>query len=118
MFLGGVGGSSPEVVGDQCVDVLDGDPERRQSIRTLIARLHKAEGDDNGPWVRWTASQLLRVLWFCRRDEPVRAKIRRVLGRLANRPHVGAEEIQASLLMRAESNGSTVDTRSRGDAAE
>lgn len=66
-----------------------GDAARARALRGLIGRLHHPARDHSRP-VRWTASQLLRVLWLLRRDESAAVKCRRVLQRLGRKPQAAA----------------------------
>jgi SAM-dependent methyltransferase len=67
----------------------EGDPRRQQQILELIAQLHHQQMVHHHAITRWTAAQLLRILWFCRREERFTEKASRLFLKLAGR---GARE--------------------------
>lgn len=59
-----------------------GDAARRQRIAALMMQLHNSRAGRHGAAVHWLAGQSLRLMWLVGRQEPVTAKVKRVIGRL------------------------------------
>jgi ubiquinone/menaquinone biosynthesis C-methylase UbiE len=97
---------------DECVATLSGgDAVRERAVREVIARLHNNESRNNPEWKQRIANQLLRVVWVWYRDEPLSAKIARLLGRVAGKPPAGYQEVRAALVPSAEAGARTVESR-------
>jgi ubiquinone/menaquinone biosynthesis C-methylase UbiE/uncharacterized protein YbaR (Trm112 family) len=103
MIVDGVDDRLPRSSEQECVERLGGgDPAREKSIRGLMATLHNNELVRNGDRKQWVAAQLLRVLWFLQRDEPLAAKIARLVRQLTGDRSVRREELRTMLPASAE----------------
>jgi ubiquinone/menaquinone biosynthesis C-methylase UbiE/uncharacterized protein YbaR (Trm112 family) len=74
-----------------------GEHQRERRIRELIKKLHGHDSIRNSPLKQKSAEQLLRVLWLCRRDEPLNAKFKRVYRRVTRQRPLEHEEMETAL---------------------
>jgi ubiquinone/menaquinone biosynthesis C-methylase UbiE/uncharacterized protein YbaR (Trm112 family) len=112
MFIDPSDEPSEREMEDECVKTLSGGKKTREAaIRQVIGRLHGNEQRDNPAWKQNRAQQLLRVLWLLARNEGLGSKARRLFGRMAGKPPVGYEELQAALS--APAQGDTADLAQR-----
>lgn len=86
-------------------------PGHERVIRRLVAKLHNNESIRNGTTKQWIGTQLLRVLWFVRRDETLGAKLGRVFRRFTGGTSEDRTELQALMTTSADMREKLVEDR-------